>query len=571
MATDENQDVNGLSDEKKIPAGKQLFFVDPDTNEGGIITVENLIYQVLANLTNQSFDLAQGQMPLPKAITQAQQKLNDAKISEGNLYTGELYNISRSGRNTKILGTSFYKIPDNVDTLYIQMHSNYDAVFTSLLFLLNDSFDPVEQSGAQYKSIKSDTMYSIACMNAKYVFVQFNQRAASKASIKSSEYIDGVKLAINSTNYGLVNDWKNIIFQSRKPELSDTINALDLGFIVNDFNSDNSNLLNFYSKFYYNITFPTGLYHFASPVVLTDRCRVSGDKKIDRKITGTPKRTEYLSYNGAVFWYGGKDTFLVVDKLSSIENVVVVSENYTMTVDQSQKTDINLFFAVTQSESVVNGVDVMSGDVHDCMIYGFNGYGVQFHEQHKTVENIYAKCCGTGLVFRNIDNIIRGAWISCCTTGMAFDEGHQGLFDVWIDCVKGNAIETSGDISQATLALNASGAWIDLCGGAFIRNIGGKITGIITGRIHRCNTADVMVGNMDCGNIEGDSVNVNLISDLEDNFYTNKISNFGTERYALYSPKQDVRGMVVGRDRKNIANNMEHVVAIMGGDTVEIT
>ena len=568
---EENQDANGLLNATKIPTGKKMIFVDPDTNEGGNIAVENLIYQVLSGLTSQNFELEQGQMPLPKAITQAQQKLNDTKISENNLYTGELYNISRSGRNTKILGTSFYRVPDNVDTLYVQMHSEYDSVFTSLLFLLDDSFTPVEQSGAQYKSIKSNTMYSIACTNAKYVFAQFNQRATSKVSIKSSEYIEGIKFAINSTNFGLVSDWKNIVFQSRKSELSNTISALDLGFVINDFEYDNSNLLNFYSKFYYNITFPTGLYHFASPVVLTDRCRVSGDKKIDRKITGAPKRTEYLNYNGTVFWYGSEGTFLTVDKMSSVENVVVVSESYTMTVDQSQKTDIDAFFNVAQSENIVNGINVVSGDVHDCMIYGFNGYGVQFSEQHKTVENIYVKCCGSGFIFKNIDNIIRGVWVSCCTTGMVFDEGHQGLFDTWIDCIKGNAIETSGDISQATLALNASGAWIDLCGGAFIRNVGGKITGIITGRIHRCNTADVMTDNMECGNIEADTVNVNLISDLEDNFYTNKISSMGSERYALYSPKQDVRGMVVGRDRKNIANNMEHIVAIMGGDAVEIT
>nr|WP_294658739.1 hypothetical protein [uncultured Blautia sp.] len=566
---EENQDANGLLNATKIPIGKKMIFVDPDTNEGGNIAVENLIYQVLSGLTSQNFDLEQGQMTLPQAIGQAQQKLNDAKINESNLYTGELYNISRSGRNTKILGTSFYRIPDNIDTLYVQMHSEYDSVFTSLLFLLDDSFAPVEQSGSQYKSIKSNTMYSVACADAKYVFVQFNQRAASKVSIKSSEYIDGVKLAINSANYGLVSDWKNIVFQSRKSELSSTISALDLGFVINDFDYDNSSLLNFYSKFYYNITFSTGLYHFSSPVTLTDRCRVSGDKKIDRKITNAPKRTEYLSYNGTVFWYDGTDTFLSVDKLSSIENVIAVSESYTMTVDQSQKTDINLFFAVTQSENTVNGIDVVSGDVHDCMIYGFNGYGIQFHEQHKTVENIFAKYCGTGFMFRNIDNLIYGAWISCCTTGMVFDEGHQGLFDTWIDCIKGNAIEISGDIPKATLALNASGAWVDLCGGAFVKNEGGKVTGIVTGRIHRCNTVDVMTDNMECGNIEGDSINVNLISDLEDNFYTNKISSLGSERYAFYSPKQDVRGVVIGHDRKNIANNMDHIVAIMGGDSIE--
>lgn len=56
----ESQDANGLSTVTKIPAGKKLIFVDPTTNEGGIITLENLTKQILENLTSQTFALDQG-------------------------------------------------------------------------------------------------------------------------------------------------------------------------------------------------------------------------------------------------------------------------------------------------------------------------------------------------------------------------------------------------------------------------------------------------------------------------------------------------------------------------------
>ena len=53
-----------------IPTGKKLIFTDPDTNEGGIITLENLSKQILQNLTSQTFTLDQGNLTLLQALNQ---------------------------------------------------------------------------------------------------------------------------------------------------------------------------------------------------------------------------------------------------------------------------------------------------------------------------------------------------------------------------------------------------------------------------------------------------------------------------------------------------------------------
>jgi len=37
----DGQDANGLTKVTQIPAGKELMFIDPTTNEGGIITLED--------------------------------------------------------------------------------------------------------------------------------------------------------------------------------------------------------------------------------------------------------------------------------------------------------------------------------------------------------------------------------------------------------------------------------------------------------------------------------------------------------------------------------------------------
>lgn len=73
----DGQNANGLTKVTEIPKGKELIFIDPTTNEGGIITLEDLTTQILKNLTSQTFALDQGNMTLLAALNQ----LNSNRIS----------------------------------------------------------------------------------------------------------------------------------------------------------------------------------------------------------------------------------------------------------------------------------------------------------------------------------------------------------------------------------------------------------------------------------------------------------------------------------------------------------
>lgn len=71
----DGQDANGLTKVTQIPAGKELMFIDPTTNEGGIITLEDLTKQILNGLTSQTFGLDIGTQTLPAAINYLYGKL----------------------------------------------------------------------------------------------------------------------------------------------------------------------------------------------------------------------------------------------------------------------------------------------------------------------------------------------------------------------------------------------------------------------------------------------------------------------------------------------------------------
>ena len=70
----DGQNANGLTKVTEIPKGKELIFIDPTTNEGGIITLEDLTTQILKNLTSQTFALDQGTMTLLQALNQLNSK-----------------------------------------------------------------------------------------------------------------------------------------------------------------------------------------------------------------------------------------------------------------------------------------------------------------------------------------------------------------------------------------------------------------------------------------------------------------------------------------------------------------
>ena len=71
----DGQNANGLTKVTEIPTGKELIFIDPTTNEGGIITLEDLTTQILKKLTSQTFTLDQGTMTLLQALNQLNSNL----------------------------------------------------------------------------------------------------------------------------------------------------------------------------------------------------------------------------------------------------------------------------------------------------------------------------------------------------------------------------------------------------------------------------------------------------------------------------------------------------------------
>lgn len=66
--------ANALAKVTTIPTGKELIFIDPTTNEGGVITLEDLTKQILQNLTSQTFALDQGTKTLPAALNELNSK-----------------------------------------------------------------------------------------------------------------------------------------------------------------------------------------------------------------------------------------------------------------------------------------------------------------------------------------------------------------------------------------------------------------------------------------------------------------------------------------------------------------
>ena len=83
----DGQDANGLTKVTQIPAGKELMFIDPTTNEGGIITLEDLTKQILNGLASQAFALDAGQMTLPAALNYLYGKVKRFNVSTGKTTT----------------------------------------------------------------------------------------------------------------------------------------------------------------------------------------------------------------------------------------------------------------------------------------------------------------------------------------------------------------------------------------------------------------------------------------------------------------------------------------------------
>lgn len=101
--------ANTLTEVTTVPTNKKLIFTDPDTNEGGIITMENLTKQVLQNLTSQAFALDAGNMTIPAALNALNGKtsINLLPIREDGSFSAAL-----KGKNYVMIAGYFYTPSD---------------------------------------------------------------------------------------------------------------------------------------------------------------------------------------------------------------------------------------------------------------------------------------------------------------------------------------------------------------------------------------------------------------------------------------------------------------------------
>lgn len=132
----DGQNANGLTKVTQIPAGKELMFIDPTTNEGGIITLEDLTKQILNGLASQAFALDAGQMTLLAALN----KLNSdmvGKIHALSTDCGYLY-FRKSADAVSVFGTLKVINQNNIDDHNIGeipdfLNPNYDYVVLSAI------------------------------------------------------------------------------------------------------------------------------------------------------------------------------------------------------------------------------------------------------------------------------------------------------------------------------------------------------------------------------------------------------------------------------------------------------
>lgn len=124
----DGQNANGLTKVTQIPARKELMFIDPTTNEGGIITLEDLTKQILNGLLSQTFGLDSGTQTLPAAINYlygnslSQKTENIAQLPDGNKV--KLISIGGSGID---VGSTGEKIPSWSFGIFLPSSGGSDA------------------------------------------------------------------------------------------------------------------------------------------------------------------------------------------------------------------------------------------------------------------------------------------------------------------------------------------------------------------------------------------------------------------------------------------------------------
>lgn len=144
--------ANTLTEVTTVPTNKKLIFTDPDTNEGGIITMENLTKQVLQNLTSQQFALNAGNMTIPAALNQ----LNSDSQMKKNFINPESTDDIIYGTTATI---GFYKT-GRTASIYFNIEAKQMLASNSFVTIANvpDSYLPEQDIILNYITQKGTPM-----------------------------------------------------------------------------------------------------------------------------------------------------------------------------------------------------------------------------------------------------------------------------------------------------------------------------------------------------------------------------------------------------------------------------
>lgn len=136
--------ANALTETTTIPTGKKLIFLDPDTNEGGIITLENLTKQILSNLATQTFNLDQGTKTLLAALNELNS--NQRLFQEQAYVTGKIKDCNDiPGGSTVIAFSSALHTPiEGGRSAVICIEAEGDQVKTQYAFGLDDNYGKIK-------------------------------------------------------------------------------------------------------------------------------------------------------------------------------------------------------------------------------------------------------------------------------------------------------------------------------------------------------------------------------------------------------------------------------------------
>ena len=165
----DGQNANDLTKVTEIPAGKELIFFDPTTNEGGIITLENLTKQILNGLTKQTFALDAGQ----QTILQALNTLNsDSKTKISTIQTEYGYLYLKRTINTVGVYGAFENLPLNTERIEITKDfKDFNPNYSYAVVDVKSGAGPFDTVGSLwlYPNGKTMQLYKPANLSRAYI------------------------------------------------------------------------------------------------------------------------------------------------------------------------------------------------------------------------------------------------------------------------------------------------------------------------------------------------------------------------------------------------------------------